>query len=252
MEYHITLRGCMVQDNINTPQILLYEEDAFEVLDQILNSEIMSDDSSVNDVLLSFLLTEDSVNLSDEQFLNQLSNITRAYVFSGHTDSMSYRLIGINHDIEREFIWYDTTWSYFVQAWNNSYIWAQPLLEGTEIIFNQAVFITNPNANELVILTGHTREPHGGGLAVASTGFVFMDGIWEPIDWDKRYEDLTMFERRIYADGFLKVVQYPPSWGISNDDLPFFLMLKADGSIWTDYSIIENSTDDELLFRLKQ
>ena len=224
------------------------EDDAFEILYQNMNEA--SKLQYANDILTSFLLTEDSIAISDKELLERLSYITNSYVFSEYTNSMNFRLIGVNHNTERVFIWYNETWSYFMQVWNDDYIWAQPLIEGTEIIFNDAVFVTSQCENMLVILAGYTRTPPGNGLALASAGFLFENDIWAPVTWLDVFEEVVQIEgTRIASDGVLTGVRYPSWWGVPNETEPFFLKLLDDGSIWADYSMGGNSANEELLFR---
>jgi len=232
------------------------EEDVFEALSRRIEKRLDKEPDYVNmlgDILPSFLLTEESVNLSDEELRERLSNITPSHVFSKHTDTTSYRLIAVNADPERVYVSYQQTWSYYVQVWDDEHIWAQPLCEDTELIFNQAIFVTIPGENELVIVAGYTRSPPGSGFASAGTGFMFEDGIWAPMIWNEIYEEVTPIENlRIASDGIITVIH--PSWfEIPLDGPRFSLKLMEDGSFWADYSISEDLPykDNDLLFRLR-
>jgi hypothetical protein len=251
------------EQNISAPLSEIYRTiypwneggDIFDILSQQLNKK--TDEVIFRDVLVSYLFTEDSAGLSDEELLERLSNITATYVFSKHTDSLNYRLIAINADTEREFVWYHRTWNYFIQVWDNENIWAQPLCEGTEFIFNQAVFITSPSGSELVLLCGYTRMPNGTGLALAGTGFSFDEGVWAPVRWEEQYTEIYKIENMdIRSDGFM-IARYPSWLMIPNDKLPYTLDLSEDGSFWagysqySDYQTHEHLPIEKLLFQIR-
>jgi len=206
-----------------------------------------------NDILLSFLLTEDSIYLSDDDLLEQLSNITRSYVFSKHMDSMNYRLIAINHFTGGAYI-FEASWSYFVQVWDNDYIWAQPLIEGTEIIFEQASFVTSSETNKFLILAGYTRMPNGTGLASIGTGFMFEDGIWTPIAWNEVFEVVTPMEHvgTSWSDGIRATIF--PEWIFPEEPHThprFTFRLMDDASFWANHIVDDGLEIREHLFRLK-
>lgn len=231
------------------------EEGVFEILSQKLNNESRYITRTyINDTLLSFLLTEESIYLSDKELLERLSDITNVYIFSKNMDSKNYRLIGINHDTEKVFRRFNETWSYFIQVWDDDHIWAQPLMEGTEYIFGQAVFMTMPGKDGLVILNGYTRSPPGNGIAMVGTGFTFEGGIWTPIVWNEMFEEVYLTTGlRIGSDGILSII-FPASWGVPHEGPRYFLKLKEDGSFWADYSMSgmrEDTPSSDLLFRLK-
>jgi hypothetical protein len=220
------------------------EENVFETISLLLNNGNFKD---VNDVLLSYLLTDASVHMSDDELFERLDSITKTHVYSKHTDSVNYRLIGINHDTERVFRWYEMTWSYFIQVWNDDCIWAQPLIEGTEIDFFQAVF-TETNNESLLLLNGYTRFPNGTGLTLTGTGFKFEDGLWAPLVWEEVFEETAVTENiKVYSDGII-CARYPEWVGIPFECRYYDLILTDDGSFWADYP---EDNQKELLFRLK-
>ena len=154
-------------------------------------------------------------------------------------------------------------WDYFVQVWDDDYIWAQPLYEGIDYKFNQAVFVTAPNGNQLILLSGLTERPSGSSFAVAGTGYEFKEGIWSPVNWDEIYEEVNKPEnleigsdgiRMKYIDPYLaEAYLLPPHEGGLYE-----LKLTTDGSFWADYSRFhsypanENLPPEELLFKIKQ
>lgn len=236
------------------------EGDPFEILSQRLNN--MIEGISPGDILVSFLLTEESVSLSDESLSEKLSTITESYVFSEYRDSIHYRLIAINEEPDTRFKDF-MRWHYFVQVWDDNYIWAQPLYEGIDYKFDQAVFVTAPDGNELILLSGRTDRPSGSSFAVAGTGYEFKEGIWFPVKWDEIYDEVVKPEnldiasdgiRMLYTDPFMaKSYLIPPHEGGLYE-----LKLTTDGSFWADYSKFpnypanENLPSEELLFELKQ
>ena len=228
-------------------------ENVFEALSQRINEKAIN---QPGEILMPFLLSNESVNLSDEELREYLSEITTSYVFSKHTDSLNYRLIAVNANTEKEYVWYEMTWNYYMQVWDEDHIWAQPLCEWTEFIFDQAVFVTESDGNELVLLSGHTCMPNGTGLAVAGTGFRFDNGIWVPIVWDETYDEVTEMENLdVHSDGIIMII-YPTWLMIPHNGPSYYLNLFEDGSFWADFYNPEYPENDilpyiELLFRLK-
>ena len=231
------------------------EEDAFEALAQRVHRETKRINQP-DEILVPYLLTEESVNLSDKELYEKLTEITTAYVFSKHIDSMNYRLIAINADTERVTMRYDPTWQYYIQVWDDAHIWAQPLCENIDLIFDQAVFVTDPDGNEIVLLCGQTSMPNGTGLAVAGTRFVLEDGIWGPIRWDEIFDEVTpMTNLGICSYGIIMMI-YPDWLMIPHEGPKYALELSEGGFFWADFSAYpdypanENLPSKECLFRL--
>ena len=215
---------------------------------------------ATNDVLLSFLLTEESIYMTDEELYEQLSSVTLTFVSSHQLNSVNYRIIGIDHDLGR--FSYDRTWSYFVQVWNDEYIWAQPLVEETEIRFTQALFIINSNNEELLLLNGFTRHPNGQGFVSVGSGFVFEYGIWRPIVWDEVFSEVTPIENLGLSSDGITMTVFPPSYGVEQSGRIYRFSLTDDGSFWAEFSlshpsdnpvlyVIEDPPPNEMLFKLK-
>lgn len=236
------------------------EDDVFETLSDRLNGTI--EGVSPGNILVPYLLTEEAVNLTDEELLETLSAITETYIFSKQTGSIHYRLIALNEEPDREYSHW-MSWHYFVQTWDDDYIWAQPLYEGIEYKFDQAAFVTTPDANQVILLSGYTERPSGSSSAVAGTGFVFEEGIWAPIKWEEMYDKVVELEnleiasdgiRMVYIDPYMAEAFYLPS----HTGALYKLKLTEDGSFWADYSMYpqypanEDLPSEELLFKITQ
>ena len=131
------------------------ELNVFEVIYDLFHNGTYSNWHTFSDVLISFLLTEESIALSDEKLYTELSNINQIFIFSGQSETRNYRLVAFNTNRRWDpnfTSWMD--WSYFVQIWDDEHIWAQPLCEFIEFRFNNVVFVTSPNGDELVLLSG--------------------------------------------------------------------------------------------------
>lgn len=235
------------------------EGDVFNTLSKQLNGVIK--DKSPGDIIVPYLLTEDAVNLSDDDLDKKLSSITKAYVFSGSSESTHYRLIAFDEEPDQGFTHW-MRWHYFIQVWDDDYIWAQPLYEGIEYEFNQAVFTTSSNGNPLLLLSGRTDRPSGSSFAVAGTGFVFGEGIWSPIKWEEIYTEVVEQDNLEIASDGIRMVYIDP-YMAEAFHLPthtgglYVLKLTEDGSFWADYSNFynypanENLLSNELLFKIK-
>jgi len=235
------------------------ELDVFKELDQLVNS--FTNNIDPGDTFVPYLLTEESVNLTDEELHERLSAFTEAYVFSKYTDSINYRLIAMDR-MRPGYYHHFMSWDYYIQVWDDNNIWAQPLCEDTEFKFSQAVFITGSDGNELVLLCGRTDRPTGSGFAVAGTGFVFTDDIWQPVQWDELFDqEKEGYNTKVSTDGF-SMTYYDPYMAQAFFLPPhlgplYVLELAEDGSFWADYSMFpeypanENLPPKELLFRLK-
>lgn len=225
------------------------ENDVFN--DLYLSLKTHRYDISIGDILVSYLLSEESINISDEELYKKISPFTEIYVFSKYTDTYNYRLIGLNEDSSNTEWAY---WHYFIQVWNKNNIWAQPLFEGAEFKFDEVVFAIS-NVNQLVLLSGRAERSGGSSFAVAGTGFSFENGIWKPIKWNELYEEVSLPENLdIKSDGIRMV--YIDPYMAKAFNLPFHegplykFNISENGSFWADFSSFPLNKDmpKKLLF----
>ena len=241
--------------------------DAFETLDSLLNRQLYGIYAAPGNVLVPYLLSNESVYTSDEKLHKKLSEITENYIFSKHTDTMNYRLIALNeipsNDKQSMAL---ASWHYFVQVWNDKYIWAQPICEGTEYKFNQAYFIDSANGDELLLLCGRADRHIGSSFSVVGTGFIFNDGIWSTVNWNDLFEQVNSSENlnyKIGSDGF-SMTYYDSSMRYmlmlpQPHESPLYLIkLTEDGSFLADFSAFKDYPankglpDYEVLFKIKK
>lgn len=211
---------------------------------------------NLGDTIVAYLLTEESVIISDDELVEKLSVVTEVYAFSKETESINYRLVAMNLNADRTYLHW-MCWDYYVQVWDDYHIWAQPLCECVSYRFSQARFISLDDTFEILLLSGWSSPPHGTGHAVACTGFYFEDELWTPVDWREVFDEVGNAENLIiYADGVGMIV-YPEWLMITNGGAWYAFEVDEDGSIWADYSAYsghlgnENLPEKELLFMIR-
>jgi len=132
-------------------------------------------------------------------------------------------------------------WDYYVQVWDDKHIWAQPLCEGTEFVFDQVAFVAAPDGSDIVVLCGYTERLGGSSFAVASVGFAFCDEKWSPIVWEDVYEQENNLVNIDHSSDGFRMIYYDEymaqTFMLPQHEGPLYrLELSQDGTIIADLS----------------
>ena len=158
---------------------------------------------STGEIFASYLLTEEGVNISDESLRNILNEKYLSYVKSFKLNKRNYRFISFT-DSMNDF----GACSGFIQIWDDDYIWAQPIMEYSNIYIpwnegDAAQMFLDNKGREVLILCGYKREGYSP-IIICATGFVHNGDIWEPIDWNEIYEESIGIKiMKKYSDGIM-------------------------------------------------